>query len=845
MITFKKNLMKIMAMAAMGLVVVACGDDDLFTEQDVTNNAEKIFGVSIDPTHDWKMTQEVTANVTVNLGKDDAYTVLVFDKSPFDNEDAVYFAKQKVSDVSITKLDLSVPSYLTELYVTVLESDNRSRSKHVAITDNLVDVVFGTAMEGSFSRRTRGNTGVDYPATSGHINANGNEWAASTTGNNPKTYGGWVVPDTLTNEQKAVVRAYFQANPKLTYKDPEWRHFFVQQVYKGGTAQSGASNENIVAASGAVYNSTNMGELYVGPRKDESYKINAFGSGDASYYGNVLDNGQDVNTGTHHRDQIMLMVNIDDTSTFTYTNSGSSSERNNKCALVSWETIRTWANSHGLNGDCLKDGWNRSFLGFDIALKSLEDSYAKNGNDIIYAKMSDGQNGGLQYVWDGTNVVQRKNVEGSTDLNLIENYNYSFWNGSETATKNSNGTLTYNAATWGGLAYWFGDVSFSQYQSIVVEFAQAPTVTTKLVVKIANQWNNEWENSVEANAGATKLEFNLSGIGDNYIRQIALQAAAAGPIQIKSFYFKGQEAVAGFGDFLLVDGQKVPFLDANKNMYAGEKYGNRDEAVSDGEMRINKDNKDCFNMVKIKELVKAGYLPVKDSNLRTWVKWQDSDGYFSDWIVTLTKANRTDGEESHEEEFDQNPAVYTYAFEDTFMGDYDMNDVVMQVWEDAADATKLNVKLCCTGASYDLYVFLRVKDENNPNEYVDLKLFGGTEVHTLLRGSSGKYINTGTGDKFQTRNPYTTQIDKPANYNPEKADFWVKSPAGDIHVGTIGNTKQIGNAPYGVRIPVAWAWPNEWTPVSKAYSEFTNWAQNKETSKAWYLTPVEGKVRTE
>ena len=183
------------------------------------------------------------------------------------------------------------------------------------------------------------------------------------------------------------------------------------------------------------------------------------------------------------------------------------------------------------------------------------------------------------------------------------------------------------------------------------------------------------------------------------------------------------------------------------------------------------------------------------------------------------------------------PEVYTFAYEDTFMGDYDMNDVVLQVWEDPEDNTKLYVKLCCAGASYDLYVFLRVGEEDEP-------LFGGQEVHIALNGTPGKYINTGTGEKFETCEPYLTRINKPDGYTPGTADFWVKSPAGDIHVGTEGNTKQIGNAPYGVRIPKAWAWPNEWVPVSTAYEGFTQWAADKTQHRDWYDHPVEGNVRT-
>ena len=63
-------------------------------------------------------------------------------------------------------------------------------------------------------------------------NANGNEWADI---KNSTGYGGWLVPDTLTEGQKERVRKYFQANPNLTFEDPHLENFFVQQVYKGAT----------------------------------------------------------------------------------------------------------------------------------------------------------------------------------------------------------------------------------------------------------------------------------------------------------------------------------------------------------------------------------------------------------------------------------------------------------------------------------------------------------------------------------------------------------------------------------------------------------------------------------
>ena len=165
---------------------------------------------------------------------------------------------------------------------------------------------FGSAAN---ARVTRANPGDDFAETSTGINANANEWADP-----DKQFGGWVVPDALTEGQKERVRAYFQANPNLSYVDPLFRHFFVQQVYKGGDNQAGVSTENITAANGSVYNSDNMNLLTVG---ENHQHINNFNAGTATTRDDVLDNGQSVG-GSSHSDQIMLMVNIDDTSCFGY-----------------------------------------------------------------------------------------------------------------------------------------------------------------------------------------------------------------------------------------------------------------------------------------------------------------------------------------------------------------------------------------------------------------------------------------------------------------------------------------------------------------------------------------------
>ena len=182
---------------------------------------------------------------------------------------------------------------------------------------------------------------------------------------------------------------------------------------------------------------------------------------------------------------------------------------------------------------------------------------------------------------------------------------------------------------------------------------------------------------------------------------------------------------------------------------------------------------------------------------------------------------------------DDTNQVYSYAFEDSWRADYDMNDVVVKIQENASNPDQIDITLCCTGAAYNLYVFLG-------NE----QLFGGREVHAALAGNAGKFINTGdaSSEKFETRDPITiTGINKPKdasgnNVTLGKLDIWIKSPEKDIHVA------EPGEDPHGVVIPIDWRWPKEWTSVKEAYPKFIEFAKDQSQNTDWYKDPVLSKV---
>lgn len=201
-------------------------------------------------------------------------------------------------------------------------------------------------------------------------NANANEWADPN-----KAYGGLLVPPALTPEQIAVVKKYFQTTRNLGYKDPEWTNYFIQQVYKGHTdvPEGCATPEEYTALNGTtkLIASDYMDHL-AAIDGDFVDHINNFNHGDCSENTSVLDNGGNANDGPFHTDKIMYMKNST-TKSFGYFNSNGSLCHTKYTGLVSYKTIMA---AMGAEADCLEDGWNRSFMGFDFEQMVDDQCYA-------------------------------------------------------------------------------------------------------------------------------------------------------------------------------------------------------------------------------------------------------------------------------------------------------------------------------------------------------------------------------------------------------------------------------------------------------------------------------------
>ena len=465
-----------------------------------------------------------------------------------------------------------------------------------------------------FSNRYAGTRGVF---------SNGNEWAA-----NDRDDLRWKVPPALTSDQKDIVRIYFQNVPNQKYEDPHWTNYFIQQVYKGGDNPGLNSTEKYKAADNQtdIVGSDHMDHLAAIEGESVDH-IRNFNHGTCETYPNVLDykgtlatveETYPVNDATHrHPDEINLMTNST-TASFGYYNSNSSVRRTKYTGLVSWQTIKTWADANGYAGkaDCLNDGWNRSFMGFDFEMMIGPELYAKNDDGSIkyltYGDLPDSQ-----YAWDGVSTYGGQRPAASDFVTDSEGNKIPVLNSSTNMYAGTNGDIDQNQ------------------------------LITSHSCLTSYQYNQETQQN------------------------------------------------------------DIPYYQ----------------------------NQNCLNTKVLFDKVDAGYCLVDGSKGCKWVKiGGTADGYYSDWIVTLTEAQKYDTPNPPDNPPYTPPTGFVCRIiaEDLTVGensDFDFNDVVFDVFSDG----KILVRAC--GGTLPLTV-------------------AGREVHGLFGQSTSTMINTGWNGTIDYVNTY-------------------------------------------------------------------------------------------
>ena len=283
-------------------------------------------------------------------------------------------------------------------------------------------------------------------------------------------------------------------------------------------------------------------------------------------------------------------------------------------------------------------------------------------------------------------------------------------------------------------------------------------------------------------------------------------------------YFGDNKPTVGTkGSYQFPEGYKIGFMiRATTTHDGGKKQG---EVYGDGRLNNKINNYGNFASSHLGDNgPRVAWLTINEKMMMCWESGTDAD--FNDVIMEV---------EGGIEPFDTIPEleseVYTYCFEDTPLGDYDLNDVVIKA--ERIDKTHVKYSIVACGAWDELCIC-------NINSGV---IKDSAEVHALFGKTPKTFINTTNGEHCD---PVTTT--KTVSETFSFLDPYTQPYIHDRTTNTTIYLSRKGQDPHGIMIPDDFEYPQERVCVKDAYEEFNNWGKNAVTSTKWYVKPTKSRV---
>lgn len=108
-----------------------------------------------------------------------------------------------------------------------------------------------------------------------------------------------------------------------------------------------------------------------------------------------------------------------------------------------------------------------------------------------------------------------------------------------------NGVITFNSASWKGLAAWIGGEDWSGYSKLVFEYAEPTTVATQIQLQTTAGNFTSWNNT-----GVTSVELSFEDLDVTGVNQLALQASDPATIVITAAYLVvGEKKDVDYSDY--------------------------------------------------------------------------------------------------------------------------------------------------------------------------------------------------------------------------------------------------------------------------------------------------------
>ena len=270
------------------------------------------------------------------------------------------------------------------------------------------------------------------------------------------------------------------------------------------------------------------------------------------------------------------------------------------------------------------------------------------------------------------------------------------------------------------------------------------------------------------------------------------------------------------GKFKFPKGYKIGFMVRAKTITeAPNKQG---ELYFDGRLNAKINNFGNFNKLNTND-PRATWLKINDRALMCWESGTDRD--FND-ILLEVEGSVEPIYTTHEFEYN----TYTFCFEDTQKGDYDLNDVVIKAKR--INDTTVEYSIVACGAYDELFI-------KNVNAGV---IQDNVEIHSLFGVAQKQFVNTQNGAEKLAAITAQKTVSKSFSFLDSNNQPYIY----DKSTGLTIKLSTKGQDPHGIMIPFEFKYPTEKTCIKDAYKQFNNWGANPVNYTNWYTKPVSGKV---
>ena len=285
------------------------------------------------------------------------------------------------------------------------------------------------------------------------------------------------------------------------------------------------------------------------------------------------------------------------------------------------------------------------------------------------------------------------------------------------------------------------------------------------------------------------------------------------------YYGDGTPDIGTKGSYQFPKGYQIGFMvRAQTSVEGGKKQG---EVYGDGRLNnyINTNVNFNFRSSNLGEDgPRVAWLSLNEKLLMCWESGTDSD--FNDVILDVEG-----GIEPFTSIPDLDPEVYTYCFEDTELGDYDLNDIVIKATRVSETTVQYSIIAC--GAYDELYV-------RNINSGV---ITDDAEVHALFGVAPQQFINT-SGSEYRTPVSVSKTVSKSFSFLDPATQPYIY----DKTTNTTVRLSEKGEDPHGIMIADDFEYPLEKICIKDAYPQFNSWGQNPINSVRWYNTSAASRI---